>query len=162
MKKPVVIQIVGFKNSGKTTTTCNLIERFSALGWKVGSIKHDAHHFEIDHPGKDTWRHREAGAQVVAIASQNKTAIMKQEGTSLPDLLGQMEGMDIVLVEGYKYSKYPKIVILRNEMDISLLNETEGIFLISSWFPYQHEDIPVVSCRDYEAIFAKIQDYIKE
>jgi len=162
MKKPVVIQIVGFKNSGKTTTTCDLIKRFTALGWKVGSIKHDAHHFEVDYPGKDTWRHREAGAQVVAIASQNKTAIMRQEGTSLLHLLQQMEGLDIVLVEGYKYSKYPKVVILRNEMDIPLVNETEGIILISTWFPYHHDSIPVVACDNYEAIFERIQDYIKE
>jgi molybdopterin-guanine dinucleotide biosynthesis adapter protein len=147
-----VIQVVGYKNSGKTTLTCELIRGLSGKGLKVGSIKHDAHDFEVDYPGKDTWQHREAGAIVVAINSRYKTAIMEQRGTTLQDLIGRIHGVDVVMVEGYKFAGYPKIVILKDERDISLLSETTGIIAIASWFSFQHETIPVVRHDDYKTM----------
>jgi molybdopterin-guanine dinucleotide biosynthesis adapter protein len=147
-----VIQVVGYKNSGKTTVTCKMIRGLSNKGWKVGSIKHDAHDFEVDYPGKDTWQHREAGAIVTAINSRDKTAIMEQRGTTLQALIERIHGVDVVMVEGYKFESYPKIVILKQERDISLLSETSGIIAIASWFTLQHETIPVVRHDDYEAM----------
>ncbi|RXT05839.1 molybdopterin-guanine dinucleotide biosynthesis protein B [Ammoniphilus sp. CFH 90114] len=161
MTEKAVIQIVGYKNSGKTTTSCEMIRRFSELGWKVGSIKHDAHDFEVDYPGKDTWLHREAGAQIVAISSKDKTAIMEQQSSSLDDLLTRMSGVDLVIVEGYKFESYPKVVLLRNEGDLPLLDQANEIIAVSTWFPYQHPILPVVEKDQYEQLFQIISDFLK-
>ena len=162
MNEKIILQVVGYKNSGKTTTTCKLIEQFVQLGWKVGSIKHDAHSFEIDHPGKDTWLHRESGASVVAITSQHKTAIMEQRSTPLDELIERIQGVDIVIIEGYKFENYPKIVLLRNEGDIPLVQETSQILAISSWFPYEHPSIPVVDKDNFSDLFRIIKKYVQE
>jgi molybdopterin-guanine dinucleotide biosynthesis adapter protein len=153
MNATPVIQVVGYKNSGKTSITCDLIKRFSGAGVKVGSIKHDAHDFEMDHPGKDTWKHREAGAVAVAISSKDKTAFIEQYGTSLDDLVARMSHLDLIVVEGYKFSSYPKIVLLRNENDLSLLDETTNVMAVGSWIPYTHPTIPVVSIEDKDKLF---------
>lgn len=162
MQDKAVVQIVGFKNSGKTTTSCEMIRRFVEREWEVGSVKHDAHHFEVDYPGKDTWKHREAGASVVAISSPTKTAIMEQRARSLSELIERMHGVDVVIVEGYKFADFPKVVIIRTEEDLHLLNETTEIIAISSWFPYKHPTIPVFSNDDYEQIFHTILHYLNE
>jgi len=162
MKEKFILQVVGYKNSGKTTTSCKLIEQFVKLGWKVGSIKHDAHNFEVDYPGKDTWLHREAGASVVAISSQQKTAIMEQRATPLEELIERVQGVDIIVIEGYKFESYPKIVLLRNEGDIPLIQETSGILAISSWFPYEHPSIPVVDKDNFDNLFTIINHHVQE
>ena len=162
MKEKFILQVVGYKNSGKTTTSCKLIESFVKLGWKVGSIKHDAHTFEVDYPGKDTWLHREAGASVVAITSQQKTAIMEQRSTPLGELIERMQGVDIIIVEGYKFEHYPKVVLLRKEEDIPLIQETSGILAISSWFPFEHSSIPVVDKDNFDDLFIIINDVVRE
>lgn len=162
MKETYILQVVGYKNSGKTTTSCRFIERFVKLGWRVGSIKHDAHAFEIDHPGKDTWLHREAGASVVAITSQQKTAIMEQRHTPLEDLIPRVQGVDIIVIEGYKFEHYPKVVLLRNEGDLPLLQETTGILAISSWFPFKHPTIPVVDKSNFDELFTIINEHVQE
>lgn len=162
MLNKAVVQIVGFKNSGKTTTSCEMIRRLVESGWKVGSIKHDAHQFEVDYPGKDTWKHREAGASVVAITSQSKTAIMEQRPVSLQALLERIDGVDVVIVEGYKFADFPKVVIIRSKEDLHLLEETTEILAISSWFPYEHPTIPVFLKDEYEQIFHTILHHLNE
>ncbi|RKD21683.1 molybdopterin-guanine dinucleotide biosynthesis protein B [Ammoniphilus oxalaticus] len=159
--KKAIIQVVGYKNSGKTTTCCKIIERFVEQGWKVGSIKNDAHNFEVDHPGKDTWLHREAGASVVAITSKHKTAIMEQRPTRLEHLIERMDGIELVVIEGYKFENYPKVVLLRNESDLSLVEETTEIMAIASWFPYEHPSIPVVHIDQFPELFTIIYDYVQ-
>lgn len=162
MQAKAIVQIVGFKNSGKTTTSCEMIRRLVERGYQVGSVKHDAHHFEVDYPGKDTWKHREAGASVVAITSQSKTAIMEQRSVGLQELLERIQGVDVVIVEGYKFADFPKVVIIRSEDDLHLLDETTQIIAVSSWFPYGHPTIPVCPKDDYERIFQTILHYLNE
>lgn len=162
MAEKAVIQIVGYKNSGKTTTSCEIIQRFAEKGWKVGSIKHDAHRFEVDYPGKDTWLHREAGAEVVAITSQDRTAIMEQRPSSLQDLLERINGVDIVIVEGYKFESYPKVVLLRNEGDLPLLEQAQHVLAVSTWFPFHHPTLPVVEKDQYQQLFEIIECYIEK
>lgn len=162
MKEKFILQVVGYKNSGKTTTSCKLIEQFVKLGWKVGSIKHDAHSFEVDYPGKDTWLHREAGASVVAITSQQKTAIMEQRSTPLEELIDRIQGVDIILIEGYKFEHYPKVVLVRNEGDLPLIQETSEILVIASWFPYEHPSIPVVDKDNFNDLFMIVNEVVKE
>ena len=123
MSKPYVFQIIGYKNAGKTTLLCKLLEQLKARGMRVGTIKHDGHDFDIDHAGTDTWQHRAAGAEVVAITSATQTAVIRNQPSSLEKLLLQMEGLDVVLVEGFKQADYPKLVLLRSAEDVPLLGQ---------------------------------------
>lgn len=90
-QQPYVLQLVGYSNSGKTTLLTKLIPLFEQSGLRVGVVKHDGgHDFEVDQPGKDTWRYREAGATLVAITSATKTAIVDQRPTPLPELVERL------------------------------------------------------------------------
>src|SRR3990170_5496172 len=116
---PPAVCIVGNKNSGKTTLIERLLPELIARGRKVATIKHDAHDFEIDLPGKDTWRHRRAGSTTTIIASSSKVALVRQTEREEP-----LEGLlrlvdrsyDLVLVEGLRRSPLPKVLIYRPEL----------------------------------------------
>ncbi|WP_052475809.1 molybdopterin-guanine dinucleotide biosynthesis protein B [Cohnella kolymensis] len=118
-----ILQVVGYKNAGKTTLTVELIRSLTARGLRIGTVKHDGHDFEPDAPGKDTWRHRQAGAHVTAISSAHRTAWYVERPTEIAELLGSMRdhGLDGVIAEGFKTAPYPKIVLLRDEGDADLL-----------------------------------------
>jgi molybdopterin-guanine dinucleotide biosynthesis protein B len=116
---PPVIAIVGWKNSGKTTLVTKLIAELVARGHKVASIKHAHHIFEIDHPGTDSYRHREAGASAIAIVSARRVALVREiaegEGPSFAEVLAQLGPADLVIVEGYKSLPLRKIEVRRRE-----------------------------------------------
>jgi molybdopterin-guanine dinucleotide biosynthesis adapter protein len=115
---PAVVSIVSKKNSGKTTLLEKLIPELRRRGYRVGTIKHDAHGFDIDREGKDSWRHKQAGAQTVVISSPHKLALIKDVAreTRLDEIVAQFFGdMDIVLTEGYKAGGKPQIEIYRRE-----------------------------------------------
>lgn len=135
--QPVVVQVVGYKNSGKTTLVCRLVERLAARGLVVGTVKHDAHRFEMDVEGKDTWRHREAGARMVAISSEvmGRTCYLEERYTPLSEMLERMRDMDVVLVEGFKMEGYPKLAMLRQEEQLELLVRLEALLGVASWLP---------------------------
>ncbi|RKP55109.1 molybdopterin-guanine dinucleotide biosynthesis protein B [Cohnella endophytica] len=118
-----IIQIVGYKNSGKTTLTCELVRAFSSKGLRVGTIKHDAHDHDPEPQGTDTRSHREAGAEITAFSSPSRTAWVEEHTTPLEQLVVRMEqrALDVLLIEGYKSAPYPKIALLRGEEDINLL-----------------------------------------
>lgn len=121
-----ILQIVGYKNAGKTTTATAAIAHLNRLGYTVGAIKHDAHDFEPDVPGTDSWRHREAGAAMTAITSPSCTAWTMERPSELDELLAVMRdnGVEAAIVEGFKTAPYPKLVLLRDEADIELLSLT--------------------------------------
>jgi molybdopterin-guanine dinucleotide biosynthesis adapter protein len=111
-----IICIVGASDSGKTTFLEKLIPLIRNKGYRVGTIKHDTHGFEMDHKGKDTWRHRFAGAQTIAISSPAQVATIRSTATEmeLEELVARYFWQeDIVLAEGYKRSNYPKIEVYR-------------------------------------------------
>lgn len=143
-----VIQIVGYKNSGKTHLMCRLVYELKARGYCVGTIKHDAHEFEIDHQGRDTWKYYNAGADAVAITSESKTAVIRRTTESLEGLITSMAEVDVVLVEGFKTENYPKIVMLRNEEDLQLLQLVNHVFAVASWFPFRHEKLVSVGINE--------------
>lgn len=120
--KSNVWQIVGYKNSGKTTLVCALIERLRDQGYTVAVIKHDHHGFEMDHPNTDTWRQRQAGANAVAITSGNRTARIVEQGSDLQELVKSFEGYDYILVEGFKHEHYPKVVLIHDPNGLELLS----------------------------------------
>lgn len=111
--------VTGWKNSGKTGLMERLITEFTARGFSVSSIKHAHHTVDVDHPGKDSYRHRQAGAQEVILATRNRVAIMQElrgaDEPSLDDLLARLNPVDLVLVEGYKRDRHPKIECHRSE-----------------------------------------------
>jgi molybdopterin-guanine dinucleotide biosynthesis protein B len=122
--------IVGFSGSGKTTYLEKLILELKRRGLRLGVIKHDAHRFEIDREGKDTWRFSHAGADVVAIASQEKAALIEQRELSLPDIVGRIHDVDLILTEGYKTGDQPKIAVYRLASGNPLPGPADSFFAI--------------------------------
>jgi molybdopterin-guanine dinucleotide biosynthesis adapter protein len=114
-----VFGITGWKNSGKTTLTEKLVAEFVRRGWRVSTVKHAHHDFDIDKPGADSFRHRQAGATEVAIVSGNRWALMHElrgeDEPPLEGILSRLAPCDIVLVEGYKRESHRKIETRRLE-----------------------------------------------
>ena len=111
-----VLGIVGWSGSGKTTLLVALLPLLRAHGLRVSTIKHTHHGFDMDRPGKDTFRHREAGAQEVLVASSTRWALLHEiqgEEPTLPTLLTKLEPVDLVLVEGFKAHPFPKLEVYR-------------------------------------------------
>lgn len=123
MDKPPIVAVVGKSDAGKTTFLEKLIKELKRRKIKVGTIKHDVHGFDIDKPGKDTWRHAQAGADAVVISSPAKVAVIKklEEEMSLDHVAEFINDMDIILTEGYKRSGKPKIEINRTAHCTELL-----------------------------------------
>lgn len=105
--------VTGWKNAGKTGLMERLVTEITGRGFTVSTVKHAHHSFDVDHAGKDSYRHREAGASQVLLASRNRIALMHElRGAPEPPLealLGQLAPVDLVLVEGYKRDAHPKV-----------------------------------------------------
>jgi molybdopterin-guanine dinucleotide biosynthesis protein B len=131
-----IVCFVGRSNSGKTTLLTWVVRELKLRGYRVAVIKHSHHDFDIDQPGKDTWRLAQAGSDVVAISSPNKIAIIERVDTELP--LEQIERLmagkvDIVLAEGYKNGNTAKIRVLGAEQDKNdICHEEETLATISA------------------------------
>ncbi len=108
-----VYGVVGWKNAGKTGLMERLVTEITRRGHSVSTIKHAHHSFQVDHPGKDSDRHRVAGAKEVLLASRNRFALMHEvrgeEEPRLEDLLPRLTPVDLILIEGYKSGPHPKI-----------------------------------------------------
>jgi len=113
---PAIVSLIGQANSGKTTLLEKLIPALTARGIKVGTIKHHAHTFTMDTPGKDTWRHKQAGAAIVALSSPNGLGVIRDTDHDLPlaELVNRYFGeVDLVITEGYKHGPAAKIEVCR-------------------------------------------------
>ena len=110
--------VTGWKNAGKTGLMERLVAEFTARGLRVSTVKHAHHRFDVDHPGKDSFRHRTAGASEVLLASSTRIALMQElRGAPEPplsELLARLSPVDLVLVEGYKRDAHPKIEAFRD------------------------------------------------
>ena len=116
--KPPIICIVGKKKSGKTTFMEKLLPELRAMGVSVGTVKHDAHSFEMDREGKDSWRHREAGAETVVVSSPDRVALIKrvEREMTLEEVAGEFfADRQLVLAEGYFRSGQAKIEVHRSD-----------------------------------------------
>lgn len=130
---PPVVAIVSKKNSGKTTLIAKLIPELKKRGYRVGTVKHDVHGFEIDHEGKDSWIHKRSGAQTVVISSPAQLAVIKEleEEETLDNLVKRyFDSEDVVIAEGYKMSDVPKIEVFRKAKHAT---------------PLSHEDIKPIA-----------------
>lgn len=114
--KPEIITIIGKSNSGKTTLMEKLIAALSQKGYKIGSVKHAHDGFEMDKKGKDSWRHKHAGASSTLVISPGKIALIKDEDEDhIQKMRTHLSDMDIILAEGFKSLNLPKIEIFRKD-----------------------------------------------
>ncbi len=116
---PPVIAFIGKPDSGKTTLLEKLIPELRRRGYRIGTIKHHVHTFEMDKPGKDTWRHKQAGASTVALSSPTGLGIIRDvtEDLTIEELVGRYYGdIDLVITEGYKRLGLPKIEVFRKAL----------------------------------------------
>lgn len=119
---PPVVSIVGRSQSGKTTLIEMLIPELKRRGYRIGTIKHTHHALEIDQTGKDSSRHRAAGAHTVILASSGQIAMIKSAPSdSVTDLIRYFDDVDLLITEGYKRENTPKIEIMRTEVHTDLL-----------------------------------------
>jgi len=112
-----VYGVTGWKNAGKTGLVTRLVAEIAGRGLTVSTLKHAHHSFDVDQPGRDSYRHREAGASEVLVAGAQRYALMGElrgaEEPSFIDLLARLKPVDLVLVEGYKREAHPKIEAFR-------------------------------------------------
>lgn len=129
-----VVSIVGKSDSGKTTLLEKLLREAKRRGWRVATVKHDVHGFDMDKPGKDTWRHAQAGADMVVISSPQKIAILESvpEDQPLTAVISRIRGVDLIFTEGYKREDRPKIEVFRSEVHKELLCQPEELIAIAS------------------------------
>ena len=159
-----VVSFVAKSGTGKTTLLEKVIVHLKERGYRLGVIKHDAHRFDIDHPGKDSYRLTAAGADTMLISSPEKLAIVKKHAESPPieELLATyFDDVDLVLTEGFKKSSMPKIEINRQERSTTLLcrGEEHDPTLVAVASDAKIElDVPVLDLNDPKAV----ADFIEE
>ena len=149
-----VVSFNGRSGVGKTTYLEKLIAELKGRGYRVGVIKHDIHGFEMDRPGKDTWRHAQAGADVVCISSFEKFALIKKMQRDMPlaEIVSRIDDVDIILVEGYKNHSARRVEIYRQAAGREPLNRPEDLFAAITDTPL-YPDLPQFSL-DAPAEFA--------
>lgn len=152
-----VYGIVGWKNSGKTGLMERLVTEITERGFSVSTIKHAHHSFDVDHPGKDSHRHRVAGASQVLLSSRNRWALMSElrgeEEPPLSALITQLSPVDLVLIEGYKRDSHAKVEAHRSETGQSLLaRDDDTVKAVASNEPLEGLSVPVIDLDDTKAI----------
>lgn len=153
-----VFGITGWKNSGKTTLTVRLVEELTRRGWRVATVKHAHHDFDIDREGTDSWRHRKAGASEVAIVSARRWALMHEIGNGdeppLSKIVDRLSPCDVVLVEGYKREGHKKIEVRRTEgRPGELLSRSDAsIVAVAADHAVSGETVPVYDLDDVSGL----------
>jgi len=154
-----VVGITGWKNSGKTTLVTRVVSELTHRGYSVSTVKHAHHAFDVDHPGTDSFRHREAGAIEVALVSGYRWVLMHEnqpdeDEPGLGDFLPRMAPRDIIVVEGYKRENFPKIEVRRTAArkhdPLALTDPT--VIAIAADHPVKDTDKPVFDLDDVTAI----------
>ena len=148
--------IVGYKNAGKTGLMERLVTEITGRGLSVSTLKHAHHAFDVDQPGKDSYRHRDAGAHQVLLASRARWALMTElrghDEPPLADLLAQLDPVDLVLVEGYKRDTHPKVEAYRAETGNPVLAHKDPTVRAMAADTRVQLDRPVFDLNDTKAI----------
>jgi molybdopterin-guanine dinucleotide biosynthesis adapter protein len=152
-----VIGLAGWSGSGKTTLITKVIPVLIGRGLKVATIKHAHHDFDIDRPGKDSWLHREAGANEVLVASGRRWALVhelrEEPEPGLADLLAKLGPADLVIIEGFKRHLHPKLEVFRAAVGKPPLHpEDDCIVAIASDGPVPGSPLPVLMLDDIDGI----------
>lgn len=141
MERKRIVAISGVKNSGKTTLICRLLEIFKEKGLRVAVLKHDGHDFEPDVPGTDTYRQLQAGAYGTVVFSKGKYMLVKQQPQiSEKELAEFFPEADLILLEGFKYSTYPKIEIIRKGNSAESVCNPEKLMAIATNLDAEERD----------------------
>jgi molybdopterin-guanine dinucleotide biosynthesis protein MobB len=155
-----VISVVAKGGAGKTTLLEKLISELKRRGWRVGAMKHDAHQFDIDREGKDSWRLTQAGADTMLISSPAKVAMIKKNENMTEPLVPEIvdtyfSDVDIVLTEGFKKNHFPKIEVHRKERSPTIMCRGEDhdptLFAVAS-DDNLTVDVPLFDINDYEGL----------
>ncbi len=157
MTEPRVLGIAGWSGSGKTTLIIKLIPLLAQRGLRVATLKHAHHSFDVDVPGKDSYEHRKAGACEVIVSSARRWVQMHEVGAgteaTLPELLSRLSPCDLVLIEGFKSERHPKMEVFRSAVGKSPLHPQDPrIVAIASDQGFPSANIPVVDINDIPAV----------
>jgi molybdopterin-guanine dinucleotide biosynthesis protein B len=161
-----VFGVTGWKNSGKTTLTERLVAELTRRGWKVSTVKHAHHEFDIDKEGTDSFRHRQAGASEVAVVSGRRWALMHElrgeDEPALETVLGRLAPCDLVLVEGYKRERHAKIEARRTgAKDTTPLSAGDPtIMAIAADHAVADSTLPVFGLDEIESIADFIENAV--
>lgn len=156
-----IFGLAGWSGSGKTTLVTRLVPELARRGISVSTLKHAHHDFDVDQPGKDSWRHREAGAREVMVASDQRWALMHEHRgapePALDALIRRMAPVDLILVEGFKREALPKLEVYRPALGKPLLcREDPHIVAVASDAPVDGIAVPLLALEDTAAIAAFI------
>ena len=168
--KPVIFQIVGYQNSGKTTFILKLIQALKKQGLKTATIKHHGHGGKPEEiPEKDSTKHLNAGAQASLVEGDGRM-ILQLEKSQIPleDQIMLLESLypDIILIEGHKHKDYPKLVLVRGLEDLPLLSTVTNVKIIINWteelngFLKEQQEIPCFSIQEPTALMW-VTDFLK-
>jgi len=157
-----VLGFAGYSGSGKTTLIERLVPRLVATGRRVSLLKHAHHAFDVDRPGKDSWRHRQAGCTEVLVSSAHRWALMHElRGGPEPTLeqqLAQLSPCDLVLVEGWKAARIPKLEVHRAALDAPLIAaEDPHVIAVATDVARLPVTVPCLGLDDIDAIVAFIE-----
>ena len=158
-----VLAIIGKKNCGKTTLIERLLPELIDLGHQVGTIKHHHGDIQMDQPGKDTWRHKQAGAKVVVLSSPTGLGLIRDTSREIPvqELVSlYFSEMDLVLTEGYKKEAIPKVEIFRSNVHSAPLPDPEGNLIAMMSDVETGRDIPHFRLNDCRALAEFIAEKI--
>ncbi|SLM28323.1 Molybdopterin-guanine dinucleotide biosynthesis protein B [Desulfamplus magnetovallimortis] len=160
--EPKIISIAGCSGSGKTTFLEKLIPALKGRGYKIGVLKHTHCGFSMDREGKDSWRHKKAGASATLVISPGAIALVKDwEDASIEDVIHYMGDMDLVIIEGFKHAEVPKIEIFRcgsGHASPLLLNDPnlKAFITDSKYSP----DVPIFTMDDADGVADFIEEQI--
>jgi molybdopterin-guanine dinucleotide biosynthesis protein B len=152
-----IFGLAGWSGSGKTTLLARLLPALIGRGLTVSTVKHAHHRFDVDQPGKDSWLHREAGALEVMVSSANRWALMHEHRgapeSGLDALIAHMSPVDLVIVEGYKTHRHPKLEVYRSSLDKTLLcRDDPDIVAVASDSAVPALRVPLLALDDVVAI----------
>ncbi|MBC1484259.1 molybdopterin-guanine dinucleotide biosynthesis protein B [Listeria sp. FSL L7-1485] len=151
-----ILQIIGFKNSGKTTLLNALIKASRKENYTVSAIKHDAHDFSVDHEKTDSYSFQESGAEAVIIANSRQYAVIEQNGIDLKTAIQKLPKSDIILVEGYKQGPFPKIILIREKAEIEQLKNSKAIHKIATYHSELQQDAVFIGNEEKLHQFAEM------
>ena len=160
-----VFGVTGWKNSGQTGLVERLVSEFISRGLSVSTVKHAHHTFDVDHPGRDSYRHRVAGAKEVLLVSKNRWAIMHElrdeDEPELSEILKKVEKVDLVIIEGFKRDRHPKIEAFREETGTSVIaREDESIVAVAADTSLTDLKIPVFDLNNTSEIADFISGFL--
>ncbi len=158
---PPVIAITGVKNSGKTTLVVKLVQALVARGLAIATIKHDAHQFEPDVPGRDSFRHRAAGAYGTAVFDKDKSMVIKDGQQTIEGLIAMFPEADIILLEGAKETAWPKIEIVRHGNSTAPVCDPKTLIGLVTDLPISLPCIPTFGLEDIGKLADLIVEYKK-